>query len=382
MNKELLFQLYAMHSPSGGEKKMRRLLRRKAFEFGADSAETDKYGNLLIVKGKSDTYPCVAAHMDQVQDFHSKDFTVVEIGGDLIGWSPRSHKQQGLGADDKNGIYICLEMLRRFDAIKVAFFVGEEVGCKGSSQVDLKFFEDCRFIIEPDRRGSSDLITSMFCGGVCSDKFIEDIHYKDYGYKETSGTVTDVGELTERGVGISCLNLSCGYYEAHTDHEITVLPDLANCLEFVSDIIENCTAVYPFEGGRSTYYSGYSGYGGMSRGLYGYGYGSYGSKKYDSWYDDDKWWKKEQVTEEVDSEDEYYNAGYYDEDCGTMSEYLEIQPDLTFDQVLTFCAEDFHATHMVSDYASVLRDLYEMFKWEDDPSCVWPEWEDDVKKVS
>ena len=32
---------------------------------------------------------------------------------------PKNHKQQGLGADDKNGIYICLEMLRKYDAIKV-----------------------------------------------------------------------------------------------------------------------------------------------------------------------------------------------------------------------------------------------------------------------
>jgi len=174
MNKELLFGLYAIHSESGNEKKMRKFISKYVKENCGDvKMSTDQFGNLLCVKGKSKTYPCVAAHMDQVQRNHSKDFTVVEIGGDVIGWSPKCHEQQGLGADDKNGIYICLQLLEEFDILKVAFFVGEEVGCKGSSQVDLKFFKDCRFIIEPDRRGGDDLITSMCVGDVCSEHFIE-----------------------------------------------------------------------------------------------------------------------------------------------------------------------------------------------------------------
>ena len=166
MNKELLFQLYAIHSPSGNEKKMRKFLRKQANKCGATSVETDAYGNLLIVKGESDTYPCLAAHMDQVQNNHSKDFRVVEIEDDVLGWSPKCHSQQGLGADDKNGIFICLELLRKYDIMKVAFFVGEETGCQGSSKVDLEFFKDCRFIIQPDRKGGHDLITSMAVGDV------------------------------------------------------------------------------------------------------------------------------------------------------------------------------------------------------------------------
>ena len=246
MNKGLLKQLYSIYSPSGFEKKMRKYVERKVVEYGG-TYTIDKYGNLLVTKGVSDTYPCVAAHLDQVQDVHAEDFTCIESHGAVFGYSRGMRMQQGLGADDKNGIFICLECLKKYDVLKAAFFVGEETGCDGSGLVDLDFFKDCRFIVEPDRRGHSDLITSMWCGRVCSDDFIEAINADMFGYKEEKGSVTDVGELVKRGVGISCLNLSCGYYEAHTDCEFTVLEDLEKCLLFVQNIIETCTDVYPFK---------------------------------------------------------------------------------------------------------------------------------------
>ena len=336
MNKELLFQLYAIHSPSGNEKKMRKFLRKQAAECGATSIETDNNGNILIVKGVADTYPCLAAHIDQVQSFHSKDFTVVEIGDDVIGWSPKCHSLQGLGADDKNGIFICLELLKKFDVMKVAFFVGEEIGCKGSGAVDLEFFKDCRFIIEPDRKDSSDLITSMFCGRVCSDDFIKAIGYEAYGYDKEIGSITDVGELVERGVGISCLNLSCGYYDAHTDHEYTVLSELENCMNFVEHIVETCVDVYPFE-------CTFDDYGGW--GLYGgyRGYGSYGN--YSSEWD----------------EEFYYNDGAYDQDYNLMEELLKQMPNITFPWIKENMRSDFMAYEYLStDRADeILGDIYD-----------------------
>jgi len=345
MNKELLFQLYRIHSRSGSEKKMRRYLRKVAAECGAEEIVTDAYGNLLITKGQSKTYPCLAAHMDQVQDAHSKDFTVVEIGGDVIGYSPKMHEQQGLGADDKNGIFICLELLRKFDVMKVAFFVGEEIGCKGSGEVDLEFFKDCRFIVQPDRKGSSDLITAMFCGSVCSEDFINAIGYEAYGYKKDHGTVTDVGELVDRGVGISCLNLSCGYYEAHSDQEITVLSELENCLNFVEHIVETCTDVYPFEGGY---------------GDWDYGYGRYGYH----WFGGSKWYSGENKEPSVqtgqkssyiqtaqgsqsdwdeDDWDYYFDGGYYDQDVCTMETLLGIDPTLSLDRIMASYKDEFMA---------------------------------------
>ena len=56
---------------------------------------------------------------------------------------------------------------------------------------------------------------------------------------------TDVGTLKERQLPVSAINLSCGYYNPHSDEEITVKADLLNCLHFVESIIENCVKVYP-----------------------------------------------------------------------------------------------------------------------------------------
>ena len=354
MNTELLFQLYSIHSPSGSEKRMRKFLRKQAKRRGAQSIVTDAYGNLLITKGSAETFPCVAAHIDQVQNFHSKDFTVVQIGDDIIGWSPKCHKQQGLGADDKNGVFICLECLERFDNIKVAFFVGEETGCVGSSDVDLSFFSDCRFIIEPDRRGGSDLITSMFCGDVCSEKFVDAINASDFGYNEERGSVTDVGELVERGVGISCLNLSCGYYNAHTDEEMVILSELENCLNFVVRIIETCTDVYPFEYTPKTYASSW----GSSSGFkYGNSWSNYGSL-YGS----------------------YYGGGYDfctedDEDEEMMSELLSYEPELTFDDITSIYGINFHTRDL--DH---LREIYERVRvWYASDTDDDDFWGDDAK---
>lgn len=57
--------------------------------------------------------------------------------------------------------------------------------------------------------------------------------------------MTDIQVLKENGLAVSCINLSCGYYEPHTDHEFTVKKDLLNCLRLVEHIIENCTSTYP-----------------------------------------------------------------------------------------------------------------------------------------
>ena len=240
---ELLKKLYEKHSPSGKENSMRMLLKKECQQRGA-VVKKDKYGNLLVTKGQADTYPCICAHMDQVQKQHSKDFTVIQTGDVIFGYSPSDKSQQGLGADDKNGLWIALQLLAELDSLKCAFFVEEESGCVGSNYVDLSFFSDVRFCLQADRKTGKDLITKIN-GDICSTEFIEAMDYKTYGDKPTSGLTTDVGTLSRRGVGVSCINISCGYYHPHTDHECTVWSELLNALDFARHICTTCTSVYP-----------------------------------------------------------------------------------------------------------------------------------------
>ena len=157
---------------------------------------------------------------------------------------PRINDLRGLGADDKNGVWICLKCLMKYDNLKVAFFVGEEIGCVGSSKANMDFFKDVRFVIQCDRRGSNDLIASICSTEIASKELIEATGHEQFGYHLEEGMMTDVLTLKENGLQVSAVNMSCGYYDPHSDHEFTVKRDLLNCLSFVEHIIENCTGVY------------------------------------------------------------------------------------------------------------------------------------------
>ena len=132
----------------------------------------------------------------------------------------------------------------KYENIKVSLFVSEEVGCIGSSKANMDFFKDVRFVIQCDRRGSSDLITSICSTEISSKEFIEATGYEAFGYHLEEGMMTDVLTLKENGLQVSAVNMSCGYYDPHSDHEFTVKRDLLNCLSFVEHIIENCTEIY------------------------------------------------------------------------------------------------------------------------------------------
>ena len=243
---QLLKDLYCIFSPSDGEVEMRRFIKRYVTRnVPSARVEQDEIGNLLVTKGKADCYPCLCAHMDQVQNFHPKDFVCIDSGDIILGYSPSTRRQCGLGADDKNGIFVALTCLKESNILKCAFFVGEEIGCVGSNAVDTAFFNDCKFCVQIDRRGNKDIVTAISYD-ICSQQFIRDTNYESYGYAISTGLMTDVDELRRRGVLASCVNLSCGYYEPHTDYEFTVKADVQKCYDFVCHIIEVCTGDYTF----------------------------------------------------------------------------------------------------------------------------------------
>lgn len=273
---ELLKSLYEIHSPSGNEKRLKRFIKKwVADNIEGVVTEWDNAGNLYFTKGESETYPVVVAHLDQVQKKHSKDFKAVITDDIIFGYSPSEKEFQGLGADDKNGLWIALRCLEDFDVMKVAFFVGEEIGCVGSSKCRMEFFNDARFVVQADRRGGYDLITEISGYDIASQAFLDAIDFASFGYKETSGMMTDVLELTERGVGVACINMSCGYYQPHTDEEFTIIDELLNALDLVEHIVTVCTDVYAHNAECS--WGGY--------GRYGRYYGNYGYNDYDDYED-------------------------------------------------------------------------------------------------
>lgn len=258
---KLLKKLYRISSPSRQEDDM--LLFIKSLLAGANiSYSTDKSGNIYAVKGKAKTYPCVVCHVDEVHKVRSNGYSVVETDGIIYGLNKSTMSYEGIGADDKNGIWVCLKALSEFDILKCAFFVSEEIGCIGSSAADMAFFDDCRYVLQCDRKGSSDFITNASGTELCSKDFIKDANIGKFGYSEANGMMTDVMTLKENGLKVSCCNISCGYYNPHSNNEMTRISDLRNCYELVKNIILTCVKVYPHKYKKPKYksYGGYKSY--------------------------------------------------------------------------------------------------------------------------
>lgn len=245
-NMQLLVDLYNIAAESNHEQEITKAVKKLFVERGCKVKNKDN--NLYITKGKADTYPCIAAHLDEVHSDRGEYEAIYSPQNDIIyGWSYTHNDFCGIGADDKNGIWVALQMVERLDYCKVALFRGEEIGCVGSRVAWMNFFKDCRFVLQVDRRNAGDLITSI-SGRMVSDDFMEAITpiANRFGYKETHGLMTDVETLCENGVGISCVNMSCGYYNPHSDVEFTKWSELLNTADFVEQICIGMTDVYTY----------------------------------------------------------------------------------------------------------------------------------------
>lgn len=244
---ELLKELYGISAQTHQEKDMIAFVSQKLTDLGV-SFTIDKAGNIYATKGKAATFPCIAAHLDEVHQAREKGYEVLFVKDEfIIGFNSGKREFNGIGADDKNGIWVCLKCLEKYDNLKCVFFVGEEQGCIGSRQADMRFFDDCRFVLQCDRKGNSDFINCIYGKPLCSSQFLKDANLKEHGYKEENGMQTDVRTLRDRGLEISCANISCGYYYPHTPHEMTNIEDLKKCLMLVEHIIENCREVYTYK---------------------------------------------------------------------------------------------------------------------------------------
>ena len=106
----------------------------------------------------------------------------------------------------------------------------EEVGALGARSISAsaRYYDLCEklsvpALIEFDRKGDSDIIGAFngYCDRGLSD-LVEEV--SEGGYHSEHGVFTDLDYLVD-GLGVQGVNLSCGYYNAHSTKEYLVLKD-------------------------------------------------------------------------------------------------------------------------------------------------------------
>jgi len=227
---KLLIELYKTHSPSGKEDEIRKIVKRELDSLKLSYNEDNK-GNVYNL---IENTPLLCAHMDQVSN---SPITIINEVDDLI------FGDGNLGADDKNGIWIILKLLKEFKNISFIFSTNEEAG--GDIDILLddneNIMDTIKYGLVFDRRNGSDVVGVQ--NEYCTEEFENDILKiaKSFGYKSAVGTWSDCNNLSDY---ISVVNLSCGYYCAHTKTEYTKVSELKNSLKLGRKLLKKLKKKY------------------------------------------------------------------------------------------------------------------------------------------
>ncbi|MDR2172336.1 MAG: hypothetical protein LBP59_19500 [Planctomycetaceae bacterium] len=128
----------------------------------------------------------------------------------------------GLGADDRAGIYIASKIIEQLDCSLVITNY-EETGAAGAEH----FANDCKdsydFIIEFDRKNSNDAVFYD-----CYNKEFQDAVLSQF-YDHAIGSLSDISIIAPQ-LDIAAVNLSCGYYYAHSPDEILNLSEMQKAI--------------------------------------------------------------------------------------------------------------------------------------------------------
>lgn len=210
--KELFLKLTSRTYPHGTE--------RELFHLLPDNLQEDEFGNLFIKIGESDAM--FTSHLDTATRALCDVKHVIE--GNII----KTDGTSILGADDKAGVTIMLNMIEHNIPGLYYFFLGEEVGCVGSKKVadvqKVKKIPGINKVISFDRRALSSVITFQCSKRCCSDAFGEALAKefneveKTFDYKlDRGGVLTDSIQFVS--IYPECTNISVGYYSEHTHSE-------------------------------------------------------------------------------------------------------------------------------------------------------------------
>ena len=204
--------------------------------------------NFLFCEGEEPVM--VVAHLDTVFEDFSKpysayqtnnlrkmyDFTEPkEIYHDQIKgvmWSP-----DGLGADDRVGVFMILSLVRAGARPSILFTTDEESGSASGYDFALRYkhkFQNygIKYLMELDRSGVNDCVFYN-CDNPDFTKYIE-----GYGFKTNIGLFTDISVICPI-IKIAGVNLSVGYWNEHSKTEMIDLFTMSKNFDIIYKMIKD-----------------------------------------------------------------------------------------------------------------------------------------------
>lgn len=177
----------------------------------------------------------LVAHMDTVHK-HTPDIICMSEDKSIM-MSPF-----GIGGDDRCGVAMILEIIKELRC-HVLFTEDEEVGGIGADKFcNSEIKPKLNFIIEFDRANEKDAVYYQ----LDNEKFSSAV--ENYGFVKAYGTYTDIVDIAPE-LGCAAVNLSCGYYNAHTQHEFVSLPHMYAQIERAKKLISGeCNTFYEYRG--------------------------------------------------------------------------------------------------------------------------------------
>lgn len=168
----------------------------------------------LLLVAHTDTVhraPPAALYLDSVQE---------------VLWSPN-----GLGADDRAGVYGVASLLEKGYRPHVLFTDEEETGGAGAREAAQSLCAPpVRLMVQLDRRGATDAVYYS-CDNPSLRRWV-----KRRGFQTAQGSFTDISTLMPAW-GIAGVNLSTGYYREHTTSEHLKLAELRATLDKVETML-------------------------------------------------------------------------------------------------------------------------------------------------
>ncbi|MEZ0537514.1 peptidase M42 [Caldicellulosiruptoraceae bacterium PP1] len=210
--------------------------------------DDDKIGNTFGERGKN---PCIVfnAHYDSIGKENVGKNWMFEINYDHKKDIIKSNGIRPIGGDDRCGIAIILALLRftdfPFKFIITTYCEDEHQGIKYFLQNQQKFFNGTKLCIGLDRKGYGDIIVSYAGKDICvKEEYIDKVKNAAksigiYTKREKSPNIADVRIIYDK-LGINCLNLSVGYYNAHSESEYIILDNVVKTYYWVCQILEQC----------------------------------------------------------------------------------------------------------------------------------------------